>query len=83
VKRRDQIVLSTCDPSMNGFWLVEEYFPEIQEIDRRSMPTVISTRASGCAATGPCCRRAASILDIGSSLASCRLGVLDDRVDAS
>jgi SAM-dependent methyltransferase len=32
---RSHIVLLTWDPASTGFWLVEDYFPEIVEIDRR------------------------------------------------
>jgi SAM-dependent methyltransferase len=31
---RSHIVLLTWDPASTGFWLVEDYFPEIVEIDR-------------------------------------------------
>ena len=41
---RERVVLLTWDPSANGagarFWLVDEYFPEIPEIDRRIFPTI-------------------------------------------
>ena len=37
---RSRVVIFTCDPSMGGFWLVQDYFPEIREIDRRILPTV-------------------------------------------
>src|SRR5262245_59801008 len=32
---RDRILILTWDPSATGFWLVEEYFPEILTVDRR------------------------------------------------
>ena len=32
---RSYIVLLTWDPASTGFWLLEDYFPEIVEIDRR------------------------------------------------
>ncbi|MGH0035711.1 MAG: class I SAM-dependent methyltransferase [Myxococcota bacterium] len=38
VARRRTAVL-TCDPSLEGFWLAD-YFPEILEIDRRTMPSL-------------------------------------------
>jgi SAM-dependent methyltransferase len=37
---RDRTVIFTWDPSSSGFWLVQEYFPEILELDRRIFPTV-------------------------------------------
>jgi SAM-dependent methyltransferase len=35
---RDRVVLFTWDPDHPGFWLVQEYFPEIIEIDRLIFP---------------------------------------------
>jgi SAM-dependent methyltransferase len=35
---RDRVVLFTWDPEHPGFWLVQEYFPEILEIDHAIMP---------------------------------------------
>ena len=37
---RDRVVLVTWDPDETGFWLVRDYFPEIAEIDRRTMPAI-------------------------------------------
>jgi len=41
---RERVVLLTWDPSAGGmgarFWLIDEYFPEIPEIDRRIFPTI-------------------------------------------
>lgn len=37
---RDRVVILTWDPGFTGFWLVEDYFPEIAEIDRRIFPTL-------------------------------------------
>jgi SAM-dependent methyltransferase len=34
---RRRVVILTCDPAHQGFWLTD-YFPEILEIDRRIMP---------------------------------------------
>ncbi|MBI4640885.1 MAG: class I SAM-dependent methyltransferase [Candidatus Tectomicrobia bacterium] len=35
-----RIVIVTWDPSTSGFWLIDDYFPEIAEIDRRIFPTI-------------------------------------------
>ena len=37
---RRRIVIVTWDPSATGFWLVEDYFPEIVDIDRKIFPTI-------------------------------------------
>ena len=37
---RGRIVVATWDPSTSGFWLVDDYFPEIVEIDRRIFPSI-------------------------------------------
>jgi SAM-dependent methyltransferase len=37
---RRRIVVVTWDPTASGFWLVEDYFPEIAEIDRRIFPSM-------------------------------------------
>lgn len=36
---RRKVVILTCDPCVRGFWLTD-YFPEIVEIDRRSLPSL-------------------------------------------
>lgn len=36
---RRKVVILTCDPSVTGFWLTD-YFPEIVEFDRRSLPSL-------------------------------------------
>ena len=36
----DRVVVLTWDPAVSGFWLVDEYFPEIVEIDRPIFPTL-------------------------------------------
>ena len=36
----DRVAILTWDPATSGFWLVEEYFPEIVEIDRRIFPSL-------------------------------------------
>jgi SAM-dependent methyltransferase len=35
---RDRVVALTWDPASTGFWLVDEYFPELTAIDRRIFP---------------------------------------------
>jgi SAM-dependent methyltransferase len=37
---RDRIVIFTWDPEHPGFWLVQDYFPEILEIDRSHVPSL-------------------------------------------
>lgn len=37
---RGKIVLFTWDPSAEGFWLVNDYFPEVLDIDRRLFPSM-------------------------------------------
>ncbi|HSU16116.1 class I SAM-dependent methyltransferase [Longimicrobium sp.] len=37
---RDRVVLLTFDPESAGFWLVQDYFPAIHELDARTMPTL-------------------------------------------
>ena len=37
---RGRIVILTWDPATSGFWLVDDYFPEIIEIDRRIFPSI-------------------------------------------
>ncbi len=41
---RDRIVLLTWDPDSDGFWLVQDYFPEFVEADRKRMPTMAELR---------------------------------------
>jgi SAM-dependent methyltransferase len=41
---RGRVVLLTWDPSAEGFWLVEDYFPEILTIDRRIFPRLDAIR---------------------------------------
>ena len=35
---RDRVVVFTYDPEFSGFWLIEEYLPEIRGINRRVYP---------------------------------------------
>ncbi len=35
---RERVVVLTCDPGAEGFWLVRDYFPDIVEQDRRVFP---------------------------------------------
>src|SRR5262249_49606211 len=37
---RRRVVIVTWDPASTGFWLVEDYFPEIVDIDRKIFPTI-------------------------------------------
>jgi len=37
---RRRVVVVTWDPSTSGFWLVDDYFPEIVEIDRPLFPSI-------------------------------------------
>jgi SAM-dependent methyltransferase len=37
---RKRVVVLTWDPASEGFWLVRDYFPEMAEIDRRTMPSI-------------------------------------------
>jgi SAM-dependent methyltransferase len=46
---QNRVVIVTWDPATSGFWLVEDYFPEIVEIDRRIFPSIDELRrALGC-----------------------------------
>jgi SAM-dependent methyltransferase len=37
---RERIVIVTWDPAVATFWLIEDYFPAIAEIDRQSCPPI-------------------------------------------
>jgi SAM-dependent methyltransferase len=37
---RRRVVVVTWDPSSSGFWLVDDYLPDLFEIDRRIFPTL-------------------------------------------
>ena len=37
---RDRIVILTWDPATSGFWLIDDYSPEIVEIDRPIFPSI-------------------------------------------
>jgi SAM-dependent methyltransferase len=37
---RDRVVILTWDPEHAQFWLVQDYLPQIHEIDRRDFPTL-------------------------------------------
>jgi SAM-dependent methyltransferase len=41
---RDRVVLLTWDPATPGFWLVDEYFPEIWILDRPIFPSLDELR---------------------------------------
>jgi SAM-dependent methyltransferase len=36
---RDRVVVVTWEPAFSGFWLIDDYFPVIGELDRRICPT--------------------------------------------
>jgi SAM-dependent methyltransferase len=37
---RERVVILTWDPAFSGFWLVDDYFPEISVIDRPIFPAI-------------------------------------------
>jgi SAM-dependent methyltransferase len=37
---RRRVVIVTWDPAASGFWLVDDYFPRIGEVDRRILPPI-------------------------------------------
>ncbi|HEX7237305.1 MAG TPA: methyltransferase domain-containing protein [Gammaproteobacteria bacterium] len=37
---RERVVILTWDPEHSGFWLIQDYLPQIREIDRRDFPTL-------------------------------------------
>jgi SAM-dependent methyltransferase len=41
---RRRLVIVTWDPAASGFWLIEDYFPEIGEIDCRILPSIAELR---------------------------------------
>ena len=41
---RDRMVIFTWDPEHPGFWLVQDYLPEILAIDRPNFPSVATSR---------------------------------------
>ena len=41
---RQRVVILTWDPDASGFWLIQDYFPEIAEVDRRIMPSLEELR---------------------------------------
>jgi SAM-dependent methyltransferase len=41
---RHRLVIVTYDPTATGFWLVEDYFPGIGEIDRQILPSLEEVR---------------------------------------
>ena len=42
---RGSVVILTWDPEHPAFWLVQEYFPEILEVDRRIFPALAAVRS--------------------------------------
>lgn len=43
---RDRVVILTWDPEHPGFWLVQDYLPEILEIDRPNFPSLRDIEAA-------------------------------------
>jgi SAM-dependent methyltransferase len=41
-----RLVIVTWDPAASGFWLIEDYFPEIREVDRRILPSIAELRGA-------------------------------------
>ena len=41
---RDRVVILTWDPEHPGFWLVQDYFPEILTVDRHILPSLTAIR---------------------------------------
>jgi SAM-dependent methyltransferase len=41
---RERVVIVTWDPASHGFWLVDDYFPELVAIDRRIFPPLDELR---------------------------------------
>ncbi len=41
---RERVVIVTWDPASTGFWLVDDYFPDIPAVDRAIFPTVAELR---------------------------------------
>lgn len=39
---RDRVVILTWDPASDGFWLVQDYFPDLLAIDRALFPTMLT-----------------------------------------
>jgi SAM-dependent methyltransferase len=39
---RDRVVILTWDPEAKSFWLMQDYFPEFLEVDRRRCPSIAS-----------------------------------------
>jgi SAM-dependent methyltransferase len=39
-----RLVILTWDPATSGFWLVEDYFPAIAEVDRQILPSLDELR---------------------------------------
>lgn len=51
---RERVVIFTWDPEHSGFWLVQQYFPEILARDRQTFPSLAEIEAAiGPAAASP------------------------------
>lgn len=42
---RDRVILLTWEPTHPGFWLVQDYFPDILDCDRQIFPTITAIEA--------------------------------------
>lgn len=42
---RKKVIILTWDPESDGFWLTQQYFPQILEIDRKIFPTLSMLQA--------------------------------------
>jgi len=72
---RERVVIVTWDPSSTGFWLVDDYFPAIREIDRPLFPSLDELRR----ALGP---MEAHVLPVPCDCADGFLGAYWRRPDA-
>jgi len=43
---RDRVVLLTFDPTVDAFWLVRDYFPDIMALDRAQFPNMAAYRTA-------------------------------------
>jgi SAM-dependent methyltransferase len=43
---RERVVIFTWDPGHAGFWLVQQYFPEILEMDRAAFPSLLEIESA-------------------------------------
>ena len=50
---RERVIILTWDPASSGFWLVQDYLPEMLALDRRQFPAMDALRATLGNALGP------------------------------